>query len=430
MTSQVEAALARIDALDGEIEAWVQVDREGARRAAAVAPTGRLAGVPFGVKDIIDVAGLPTRLGAPAFAHHVPQQDATCVARLRAAGAIVLGKTQTTEFAYLDPAPTRNPWNREHTPGGSSSGSAAAVAAGMVPLALGSQTVGSVLRPAAYCGVVGLKATYGLVSYAGVAPLAPSFDHVGVLCRSVAEAALALSVLAGYDPSTGSGQARRDPYSVDVALDDYLAAVRDASAPPRLGLVRRYHEEVADAEVRRHLASVAQALSAAGAMLREVEMPATAPQISEAGQPVMRFEAAAAHADRFARHKDEYRPSIRGLIEAGIQTSRADYDRSLAWARRLRDELTERLDGLDALLLPVAPSAAPRGLASTGSGTFCAPASFSGLPAIALPSGLSEDGLPLAIQLIAAPFAEARLLAAASWAERALGFRARPPLPS
>src|SRR3989449_5525859 len=201
----VDACLARIRALDAELRAWAHVDgsvapataRDRLAEARAGKLRGPLHGVPVGVKDIFDVAGMPTTGGAKPFAHTRPGADAAAVARLRAAGAIILGKTVTTEFAYRDPAPTRNPWNRAHTPGGSSAGSAAAIAARMVPLALGSQTVGSVLRPAAYCGVVGFKGAHGLVPVGGVIPLAWSLDHVGVLARSVADAALAMGVLAG-----------------------------------------------------------------------------------------------------------------------------------------------------------------------------------------------------------------------------------------
>src|SRR5206468_73047 len=201
----VEAYLARIRGLDDRLTVWSFVDADGARATARErqreARAGRLRGplhgVPIGVKDIFDVAGMPTTGGARPFAHTRPAVDSTAVARLRAAGAIIVGKTVTTEFAYRDPAPTRNPWNTAHTPGGSSAGSAAAIAARMVPLALGSQTVGSVLRPAAYCGVVGFKGTHGLVPVAGVIPLAWSLDHVGVLAPSVTDAALAMSVLAG-----------------------------------------------------------------------------------------------------------------------------------------------------------------------------------------------------------------------------------------
>lgn len=409
MTSPVQDALARIDALDAQVQAWVYVDRQGALAAAQSPPPGPFTGLPIGVKDIIDVAGQPTTLGAGPFAHYVPDKDADCVARLRAAGAIPLGKTHTTEFAYLDPAPTRNPWDLARTPGGSSSGSAAAVAAGMVPLALGSQTVGSVLRPAAYCGIVGLKASYGLVSYAGVAPLAPSFDHVGVLCRDVATAARALAVLA--EPA-----------------EDYAAAVQ-APRPPCLGLVRRYHEAVCGEEVQRHLQAVAQALAAAGAAVRDVELPAAAEDFRQAGDAVLRFEAAAAHRQRFAQHGDRYRPAIRALVEAGLKTSEAEYEGALQAVRRLREETIARLADIDAFLLPVAPSVAPLGLESTGQGIFCAPASFTGLPAISLPSGLSEERLPLAVQLVAGHRREAALLAAAAWVEGVLAFTARPPLP-
>src|SRR6267142_4796154 len=208
----VEACLARIHTMDGELRAWAHVDAAGAlaiaRERESEVRAGRLRGplhgVAVGVKDVFDVAGMPTTGGARSFAHTRPTVDAAAVARIRAAGAIVLGKTVTTEFAYRDPAPTRNPWNHGHTPGGSSAGSAAAVAARMAPLALGSQTVGSVLRPAAYCGVVGFKGTHGLVPVGGVIPLAWSLDHVGVLARSVADAALAMSVLAGRDLSPSS----------------------------------------------------------------------------------------------------------------------------------------------------------------------------------------------------------------------------------
>ena len=209
----IAEARSRIAALDAGIEAWVKLVPD-ARGGAA----GPLAGVPVGIKDIIDVAGLPTRYGAAAFAHRTPSRDATVVSRLRAAGAAVIGKTHTTQFAYLDTAPTRNPWKRDHTPGGSSSGSAAAVASGMVPLALGTQTVGSGPRLAAYCGIVGLKASWGRVSTAGVIDLARSFDHVGVLCRSVLDAATALGVIAGPDPA--------DPFCLDTPVEDYAAAVR------------------------------------------------------------------------------------------------------------------------------------------------------------------------------------------------------------
>ncbi|HLF77986.1 MAG TPA: amidase [Dehalococcoidia bacterium] len=414
----LDAALARIDALDDDLQAWVELDRTGSRRAAELQPSGALAGVPVGVKDIIDVGGLPSRLGAGAFAHSKPTQDSGPVARLRAAGALVLGKTHTTQFAYLDPAPTRNPWHRDRTPGGSSSGSAAAVAAGMVPMALGSQTVGSVLRPAAYCGVVGFKPSFGRIAYTGTAALAPSFDHIGVLCRSVADAALALSVLAGYDAA--------DPNAVEREVDDYLAAVAGPQ-PPRIALARLFYEAESGAEVVRHLGEVAESLSATGATVVEVDMPATARQIADMGQPVLRSEAAQVHAKHFEAHRYEYGPQIRALIESGLGVASADVFRARNELRSLRAALSSLLSEYDCILMPVAPATAP-GRETTGNSIFCAAASFTGLPAIALPSGLGADGLPLSVQLVAGPFAEARLLAAAAWVERVLDFHAEPSL--
>src|SRR5262245_5198996 len=299
-----EACLARIRAIDTAILAWAHVDQDGALAAArerlVEARAGRLRGplhgVPVGVKDIVDVAGMPTTGGAKPFAHTRPVADAP----LRAAGAIILGKTVTTEFAYRDPASTRNPWNQGHTPGGSSAGSAAALAARMAPLAIGSQTVGSVLRPAAYCGVVGFKGTHALVPVSGVIPLAWSLDHVGVLTRSVVDAALAMSVLAGraLEPQT-------------------VSAPRIAFAPELL--------ERASPEVAAHVQAVADALVRAGATVSKVELPASFRGIHAAGLTVLEVEAAAYHAPAFARHADEYSREMRSLIETGLRQTATAY---------------------------------------------------------------------------------------------------------
>jgi Asp-tRNA(Asn)/Glu-tRNA(Gln) amidotransferase A subunit family amidase len=423
----VQQALDRIDAAEPQIHAWVELDREGALRQASEltealqrgdAPKP-LAGVPVGIKDIVDVAGLPTRLGAPAFAHYKADRDATAVARLRDAGAIILGKTHTTEFAYLDPAPTANPWNHSHTPGGSSSGSAAAVGARTIPLAIGSQTVGSVLRPAAYCGCVGLKPTYGLISYAGTANLAAGFDHLGVLSDSVLDAALALRVLAGYD--------RGDPASIRAPGDDYVAAASTSQAP-RLGLIRSYYATHASDKVNQHLDDVAGRLEAAGASVEEAEMPGDAAAIREAGDPIMKYEAAQAHELLYEKFGDQYRPSIKALVEGGRAISKDTYEAARAEMSRLRDGMIETLSGFDALLFPTAPAPAPASLETTGPGIFCAPASFAGLPAISLPSGVASDGMPLAVQLMAAPLEEAALLRTAAWVESQLAFDARPDI--
>ena len=399
----VERALERIDALDQQVRAWVCVDREAALATAAEreaeARAGRirgpLHGIPVGVKDIFDVAGMVTTAGAAPFAHRVATEDAAAVALLRRAGAIVLGKTVTTEFAYRDPAETRNPANLLHTPGGSSSGSAAAVAARMVPLAIGSQTIGSTLRPAGYCGVVGLKPAYGTISCAGMTPLAASLDHVGIFCRSVGDAAAVLEVLAGRTASPED--------SVD-----------SATRPPRLGLPGAMLA-TAVPEVADHLEAVAGTLRQAGAVVEDVDVPASYEGFYEAGMAVLQVEAAAVHASHFAAHRDHYRPKIRELIEAGMHVTPDAYDRAQEHRQRFRGEMAGLLARVDALLSPVADGPAPEGTTSTGNPAWCAPATFTGFPAIALPSGLAANGLPLAIQLVSAT--DNRLLAVASWCE-------------
>jgi Asp-tRNA(Asn)/Glu-tRNA(Gln) amidotransferase A subunit family amidase len=405
----VDALVARIRAVDPRIEAWVHLDEAGARAAATALEAearrgtvrGALHGVPVGIKDIFHVAGMPTRAGSRPFAHSNPTADATSVTRLRAAGAIVLGKTHTTEFAFRDPAPTRNPWNREHTPGGSSSGSAAAVAARMVPLALGSQTVGSVLRPAAYCGVVGLKPTHGLVPVDGVIPLAWSLDHVGSFGRSVEDAALALAVAAGR--------------SLPI---EPVRAPRLAVAPE---LVRRAEPAVA-AQIEAAVAAFAKA----GATITDVNLPASFADLHEAGQRVLEAEAGAYHEPALARHRDDFGASIRELAETGLRQPAPVYVRANRARRRFRDDVMPLLAGCEALVSPTAPAPAPHGLGWTGDASLCAPWSSAGTPSISLPSGVDASGLPHAVQLVAAAHGESRLLSVAAWCERILGFAAAP----
>jgi Asp-tRNA(Asn)/Glu-tRNA(Gln) amidotransferase A subunit family amidase len=406
----VEACVTKIRAVDGELNAWAHVDAAGAfataREREAEARAGRLRGVlhgvPVGVKDIFDVAGMPTTGGARAFAHTRPTVDAAAVARIRAAGAIIIGKTVTTEFAYRDPAPTRNPWNLGHTPGGSSAGSAAAVAARMVPAALGSQTVGSVLRPAAYCGVVGFKGTHGMIPVAGVIPLAWSLDHVGVLTRSVDDAALVMSVMAGRELAQGGVSAPR------------LAIAPELSAG-------------ASRETAAHLEAVADAFARAGATVSKIELPASFRELAAAGLTVLEVEAAAYHEPAFGRHANDYSPEMRNLIEAGLRVSATAYVRANHARLAFREDVMPLLAAHDALLSPTAPTPAPVGLGSTGDGSLCAPWSNAGVPAITLPSGIGSSGLPHAIQLIQAAGASNRLFAVAAWCERVLAFTQAPP---
>ena len=410
----LEQVLQCIDRHERKIQAWVSLDIEGARaqaeeldrEAAAGRFRGPLHGIPVGVKDIFHVAGMVTTTGAAPFAHQRADRDAAAVAALREAGAIILGKTVTTEFAFLDPAATRNPWNLEHTPGGSSSGSAAAVAAGMVPLALGSQTVGSTLRPAAYCGIVGLKPTFGRIDREGMLPLAPSLDHVGILAASVEDAALAYGVVA------------REPLP---QLELW------SLEPPRLGLLRRYTEQGATAAMRAHLEEVSTRLAQAGARLIDIDLPCDPETVHRHNEVLLLPEVAAVHAERYASHADELGPILRAKIEQGMGYRAVDYLAARRFREDLQRQLVAALTDVDALLLPVAPAAAPRGLDSTGDPLFCIPASLCGLPALALPSGLDAHGLPLAVQLVAAPGAEARLLAVGRFCERALGWQRRLP---
>ena len=407
----LEACLDRIRALDGQLRAWTHVDDASARAAArerdaetrAGRPRGALHGVPVGIKDIFDVAGMPTTGGARPWAHRRATEDATAVARLRAAGAVIVGKTATTEFAYRDPAPTRNPWNLGHTPGGSSAGSGAAVAARMIPLANGSQTVGSVLRPAAYNGVVGLKPTHGLIPVDGVIPLAWSLDHVGVLARSVDDAALALGVLAGGEYDAAAGR------------------------PPRIAVAPELIAR-AEPEVAGHLRAVADAFRAAGATLVEVTLPPSFGALHAAGLTVLEAEAAAYHQEEFRKHAAEFGKEMRAGVEAGLAATAVGYINANRARLRFRADVTPILAAHDALLSPTAPTPAPAGLGSTGDGSLCAPWSYTGMPSISLPSGLAASGLPFAVQLTTGAGHEQFLLRVAAWCEGVLRFSAAPTL--
>ena len=408
-TALLEACLERISARDETVRAWVAVDETGARATArerteearAGRRRGPLHGIPVAIKDIFHVAGATTTCGAAAAFHTTATEDAVAVARLRAAGAIVLGKAHTTEFAYFEPGPTRNPWNPAHTPGGSSSGSAAAVAARMVPLALGTQTVGSVLRPAAYCGVVGFKGTYDLIPTDGVVPLAWSFDHVGIFARRVADVALALDVLAARAPG--------------------VPPIR----PPRLAVAPELLER-ATPEVAALIRATAERFVRAGARVSEVTLPASFADVHAAGRSVLEVEAAAYHEELYRVHAAQYRPRTRELIAAGLSRPAVVYARAQRARLAFRRDVMPLLAAHDALLSPTAPSTAPEGLGATGDPWFCAPWSFAGVPAISLPIGVSPLGLPHAIQLVGAINEDAAILAVAAWCERVVEFELSP----
>ncbi|MXX54118.1 MAG: amidase [Dehalococcoidia bacterium] len=422
-----ESLLERIETYDSELQAWVTVDREEvlseARRRDEERDAGdiqgSLHGVPVGLKDIFYTEGMKTTACSPIYEDFVPGYDATCVAMLKEAGAIVLGKAVTTEFASGDPSRTCNPWNPAHTPGGSSSGSAAAVAAGMCSAALGSQTGGSTGRPAAYSGIVGLKPTYGRIGCYGVVPLSWSLDTVGILTRSVEDAAIMLQAMAGYD--------RNDPGSHDAPVPDYLAEMRSVDRPPRIGLIREFFYDRSSPEVREHTDAVARRLAESGAEVKEIALPDSFGSAHDCQRITSSVEAAAFHEENFMARPNDYGPRIRASIEAGMETSAVKY----AQFQRLRDgfraDIADALRGVDAALMPATPEPAPRDLSTTGDPAFQSPWTLAGLPAIVIPSGLSESGLPLAVQLAGLPFQEGRMLGVARWCEDALERDLWPP---
>ena len=421
----VDALLERIDRIDARVQAWALLDRDGARMAARQAADeaargvfrGPLHGVPFGAKDIFYSAGLRTEAGSKVMAGFIPDYDAAAVARLKGAGAILLGKLHTTEFATYDPAPTRNPWNLVCTPGGSSSGSAAAVAARMIPLSLGTQTIGSNVRPASYCGLVGLKPTFGRISTRGVMALSYTQDHVGLMARSVEDIALGLAITAGHDPE--------DPSSSRAPVPDYVTALTRRRAP-RVGVLRELFER-ATPEVADITAQAVNRLARAGATVDEAKLPPTFRAVYSGAYLVTRSDTASIHAERFAVKADLYRPAIRSAIEMGMLIPGDLYVRALRIRRQFRREMAPLLDRYDVLLTPTTPAPAPEGMA-TGDPRFQVPWSFSGLPSITLPCGLTTTGLPLGIQLVSAAFTEASLLSAAAWCEDVLGRASAPSL--
>ena len=423
----MESLLSRTAAMESELKVWVTLDPDGALEAAreseralmATGPRGPLHGIPVGVKDIYYTQGVKTTAGSPIYADFVPEYDSTAVARLKSAGAIIMGKTVTTEFACTDPPPTRNPWHAEHTPGGSSSGSAVGVAARMFPAALGSQTAGSVLRPASYNGVVGLKPTFGRVSKHGVVAVAWSLDTLGTFTRTVEDASLMLNVLSGHDPN--------DPTSSPRPVPDYHAAAVSERSPPRIGVVRRFFFERSDDEVRRHTERAVQRLGEAGALVEEVTVPTDFDALLSAQRAIMTVEAAVVHERDFGARPGDYSPKVRAIVEAGMLTPGVSYVRAQRLRRQARRELERAMAGFDALLTPSTQSPAPRDLSTTGNPMFQSPWTACGFPTITIPSGLSASGLPVGVQLVAAPFAEEALLSAARWCEAALDVQLAPP---
>ncbi|MGH3118991.1 MAG: amidase, partial [Gaiellales bacterium] len=398
---------------DGDVQAWAFLDPEHALAQARAAekwrllgrPTGPLHGVPVGIKDIIDTADMPTEHGSVLYAGRTPSRDATVVALLRAAGAVIMGKTVTTEFAGRAPGKTRNPHNRAHTPGGSSSGSAAAVAAGMVPLALGSQTTGSTIRPASYCGVYGLKPTHGLIPRHGMFQLSRTLDHVGLLARTLEDLALLLEQCVGHDERDPDTRPRpRVPYR-DVAAEE-------PPLPPMFAFVKTPLWDRVDPDAREAFAELTAHL---GERVEEVDLAAAA-EAFELQQIVIDAEMAANLAREWDKGRDRLSASMRTRLERGRQVRAADYLRAVAGIPTLNAGFAELFEQrYDAILTPTAAGTAPAGLESTGDPAFCALWTLCGMPALSLPIMQGANGLPLGVQLVGPRHGDARLLRTARW---------------
>ncbi|WP_406741190.1 amidase [Bordetella pertussis] len=379
------------------VRAWRELDvdaaRAQARRLDTHAARGLLAGVPIAVKDIFLTEQFPTRYGSPIYEHGIAGTDADCVARARAAGALVLGKTVTTEFAYFTPGPTANPRDPSRTPGDSSSGSAAAVAAGMVPLAFGSQTAGSLIRPASYCGVFALKPTHGLHSLAGAKAMAPSLDTLGWLARDAGDLELMRCALAG---------------------EDYRPLPDARPAALRLGICLTHEWHAIEPDGAQAFAHAQVLCTAAGAQLAPLVLPDALQGLMQAQQTIMAYEAARSLAAEWRDARARLSPAMQALIEAGLGCDAQSYAQALALAARGRAHLEHAMRDLDAVIAPAAPGEAPPGLARTGDPIFSRVWTLLGLPCVNVPGLAGPHGMPIGVQLIGRPGDERRLLAVAA----------------
>jgi len=401
--------LQKANALQPVLKAFEYLPRDSARRP------GPLSGIPVAIKDIIATADMPTTNGSPVYRDHVPAADAWVVERLRYLGATIFGKTVSTEFAWRHPGPTVNPWNIRHTPGGSSSGSAAAVAAGIVPLALGTQTLGSVIRPAAFNGIVGLKPSFGAIPRTGVHPLSPSLDHVGLFARRVDDVAYALSLLSGASDS--DPQLRPIP-GFDVDPDHGLAPLER----PRLAVVRFEKWSRAEPEQQEVFERAAASLRGEGAVLRELELREFDQANWSAVNTILTSEAALIFEDLVARYPDRTSDQLKSLVATGKAHGATEYLAARALQEKWRSRLTAEMSGFDAILTLPAFGEAPEGLGYTGDAEYCAPWTLLGVPTVTLPAGCGKHGLPLGLQVVAPWRQDHRLLRVAKWIEGVLKF--------
>ncbi|HUI18522.1 MAG TPA: amidase [Alphaproteobacteria bacterium] len=398
----VEACLARIAEREAIVGAWQFLDRDAARAAALECDRkrarGPLAGVPVAIKDVFDTADMPSEYGSPIYAGHRPARDAAAVARLRRAGAVILGKTVTTEFAYFTPGKTRNPHAPAHTPGGSSSGSAAAVADFMAPLALGTQTAGSVIRPAAFCGVVGFKPSHGAIDIGGVKPFAPSLDTVGGFARALEDIELLRRVLTGADPASPELVSER---------------------PKRIGLCRSEYWPKAEAGTAAAIERAVRCFGDNGVEIAELELPDTCRGLNEVQQTVMAFEARLSYGAEWRDHHDQLSPKLAELLDGAQGIPERHYEAALSRAAAARASLEQLFATMDAILTPSAAGEAPAGMA-TGDPVFNRQWTLLHLPCVTLPVLKGASGLPLGVQLVGRFQRDEELLAQARWLEAEL----------
>jgi Asp-tRNA(Asn)/Glu-tRNA(Gln) amidotransferase A subunit family amidase len=409
----VSDCLKRVDEVDTDVQAWTFLDRDHALRQADALdearrrgePIGPLHGVPIGIKDVFDTGDMPTEFGSPLWTGRTPRHDAFAVAQLRAAGAVIMGKTVTTEYAYFHPGKTRNPHDKDRTPGGSSSGSAAAVASFMVPGAIGSQTNGSVIRPASFCGVVGFKPTHGLIPRTGALLLSRALDHVGVFARSVVDAGVLAEVMAGFDAE--------DPDTRPIARPPLASAAgSEPPLPPRFAFVKTPVWPQAEPDTQEAFAQLVQLL---GEQAAEVDIGESFARAYEHHGTIMAVEMAHNLYRDYEEGRDKLSPVLRQLLERGRGANAIDYTRALAGIDPLNQALAEVFNEYDAILTPAAPGAAPAGLDATGNPIFCTLWTYLGTPAVTLPLLQSASGLPMGVQLVGRRGNDARLLRTASW---------------
>jgi Asp-tRNA(Asn)/Glu-tRNA(Gln) amidotransferase A subunit family amidase len=398
----VRACLSRIAARESEVRAWAHCDPDAAiaqaRAVDSAGAKGVLGGVPVAFKDVIDTADMPSQYNSPIYRANRPRTDAACVALVRDARGIILGKTVTTEFAWRVPGPTRNPRNLAHTPGGSSSGSAAAVADFMVPLAFGTQTGGSTIRPAAYCGIVGYKPSFGTINRAGLKALAESLDTIGVMARTVEDCALLAHAVSGR------------------ALPDFAPVLAHT---PRIGLCRTSRWKDASPDMQALLETTAAVLSGKGAEVHEVELPTDFDRLYEDQVLIMNFEAARGLAWERFNHPDLLSDHLRETLADAAATPREKYDEAMRRARICRQVLAGSFVDCDVLLTPSAPGEAPIGIENSGSSLFNRNWTLLGVPCVTLPAGRGASGLPLGLQLVGNYDSDERVLLAAEWVRRA-----------